>query len=268
MKISFSRLKTCRTKFAAKALAFCLTLPLVAFGTISNSQDAAPPRAVPQYLSFSPYMAYDVSAVPLSLPAVGATIRRNELVATYTIRPLAVVVTKVASIARQRTFPLVVPAGTQLFEVYVDNGSAYCPFWTREQGERNNQCFRDIDGDGTFDGSYATFYPLTGTSLYLGRLAALSGMPKIPYEKKSANEAPSDVWAYRFVRFRGETAEFKPQFGTNRLGFEPVRCNLQAAAPCNLGGHEYQFTKQGDALVVASITPSLTKLRLSSEAYN
>jgi hypothetical protein len=268
MNMFFSCLKTYCARLGANTLLFCLTLSVVAFGTVSKSQDATPPRAVPKYLSFSPYMSYDVSAVPLALPSAGATIRRNDLIATFTIQPLSIVVTKVASIARQTTFPLVVPAGTKLFEVYVDSGSAFCPFWTREQGERNNQCFRDIDGDGTFDGSYSTHYPLTGASLYLGRLAALTGMPKIPYEKQSASDAPTDVWTYRFVRFRGETAEFKPQFGTNRLGFEPVRCNLQREPSCILGGYEFQFTKQGDALVVISVTPKSNQLRLVSEPYN
>jgi hypothetical protein len=237
------------------ALFSVLALSSAAVAQTPPVQTPADAPATPrQGIQIAPFMSYEVVATSPNIPAVGTVIRPNTTVSTYMIAPKTVAVLKTATLRRPRAFPESLPQATQLFQVQVDNGLAYCAFWVPAQGVRNTQCLRDINNDGTFDASYMTYSPLVGTALYIGRMAGLAPMPAVAYDIQPTATFMPEPFSFRFVRVREGFAEFKPQFGANKRGFALVKCNLANATPCALGTNDYVFQEAAGNLTVTSVT--------------
>lgn len=173
-----------------------------------------------------------------------------------------------ASAPRPQVFPQSLPAGTRLFEAQLEDGEAFCAFWADGQGERDTQCFRDIDGDGTFDGSYRTAKPLYGTRLHIGQLALLQPTPKIAYERIVVDDFPTDLLRFRFLRIRNGFAEIRPQFSFARARWNVEKCPLNGDKPCLLGNLSLQLRQSNGDIVVDAVTVTSSDFRLSSLPRN
>jgi hypothetical protein len=238
---------------------------IVGFGPVVAAAQAATPTApaTNQVLQLFPFMSYRVQATPTRLPEVGATIRAGQEVAAFTVKPTRGAILQADSAPRPQVFPQTIASGTRLFETQLEDGTAYCAFWADNQGERDTQCFRDIDGDGTFDGSYRTAKPLYGTRLHIGQLALLQPTRKIGYERIVVEDFPTDVWSYRFIRVRRGYAEFMPQFSFSRSRWQVLKCKLEAGGICVMGNLTLKLREAGGGIIVDDVATSATEFVLA-----
>jgi hypothetical protein len=252
-----------------KRLVSCILLAVVvtAIPCFGNAQSQiAVPAPVPQRIATTPFIVLPVRLFQPSLPDIGTTILPNQQVAGFMMRPQSLVVLKAPTLRNPRAFPSVLSTGTPLFQVQVDDGgAAFCAFWTVGQGERETQCLRDVNSDGTFDAAYTTRNVFRGESLYIGQLTNLAAIAAAPYEALAQSEVAPEPFTYRFLRIRNGAAEFKPQFGSKKKGFAVKSCPLIGSERCILGSYAFEFEAQGAGLKVVSVTPINVDVRLLSE---
>jgi hypothetical protein len=232
-----------------------------------NAQSQIAPAApVLQRIATTPFIVLPVQLFQPSLPDIGTTILPNQQVVGFMMRPQSLVVLKAPTLRNPRAFPSVLSTGTPLFQVQVDDGgAAFCAFWTAAQGERETQCLRDVNTDGTFDAAYTTRKVFRGESLYIGQLTNLAAIAAAPYEALAQSEVAPEPFTYRFLRIRNDAAEFKPQFGSKKKGFAVKSCPLIGSELCILGSYAFAFEVQGAGLKVVSVTPINADVRLLSE---
>jgi hypothetical protein len=125
------------------------------------------------------------------------TVKKNEVVWTSTVRPASVVtlLDGVPKRPRPGGIPAVAP-GTQLFGLTLFNGMAYCPVLPVKSGVPKAQCFRDIDGDGTFDGAYVGNSDGLKGRFLIASVYGLVPIPKRRYEAAAwdpATDAPMSM---------------------------------------------------------------------------
>jgi hypothetical protein len=125
------------------------------------------------------------------------TVKKNDVVWTAKVRPQSVVrlLDGVPKRPRPGGIPAVAP-GTLLFGLKLSNGMAYCPVLPVKSGVPKSQCFRDIDGDGTFDAAYVGNSDGLKGRFLIASVYGLVPIPKRRYEAATwdpATDAPMSM---------------------------------------------------------------------------
>lgn len=97
-----------------------------------------------------------------------------------------------------------IEAGTLLFGVTLSDSVAYCQPIDYEAAVRRVQCYRDIDGNGTFDGTYLSRQRGLDARYLIAFVHALTAAGQIRYEAVSPAELPAAPSAIVLDIHRGE----------------------------------------------------------------
>jgi hypothetical protein len=158
----------------------------------------------------------------------------NEIAWSEHIRPERVV--RTTSVGAERPAPLRaagIPSGAIMYAYALRGGYAYCPLINPDV--RRMQCYRDFDGDGSFDGSYVTFNEHIDSTLLPGGLRGLTGMPHVTYEAASPDEGPVVSGDVIFIGFASGSPRFRIRIEQEWLeGGET--CQLDEGAQCVVYG--------------------------------
>jgi hypothetical protein len=95
-----------------------------------------------------------------------------------------------------------VAAGTVLFGYQLRGGYAYCPRLDYSAARRDVQCFRDLDGDGTFDAGYVTDLRGLDSQVLAAFVHLLQPVRKLRYETVDPEQSfiVESRWLYDGVR--------------------------------------------------------------------
>jgi hypothetical protein len=225
---------------AALAAAFCFSLAAPASAQmVSRSEDGA--------------VRYQLGQ-PVGLEAPVEVSRGDAVWAEY-IRPAHVVRTTTAGADRpgEHRAPGV-PEGSILFAYTLRGGFAYCPLVAPDA--HRVQCYRDFDGDGTFEGSYVTISRHLDAMVFPGGLRGLTGMPRVSYVQANVEDAPVVNGQVVFVGF---------QRGAPRFRIRVEEEFMQDAAPCTLDDNA-QCTVYGVRLRVLALGGDRARIELIGAA--
>jgi hypothetical protein len=244
------------------ALLTAIALPHIAFaqGTASpiqapspNQAPSNPAPAASARIETAPYIALRLNMTNTLVPSEGAIIAPGQIVSTYNVSPRTRAKTLAASTSRIGTFPNILPANALLYQVGLEGIDGYCAVRSPGQGERQSQCFIDVNNDGKFDASYITNRAWHGQSLYWGQASKLASIPPLAFEPVTSGEPVGETFTYFFKRVRNQKAEFQISFGPRNNGLPVLSCALQGS-PCRLGGHVFVFEASGAGVKVISVT--------------
>jgi hypothetical protein len=184
-------------------------------------------------------------AVPLAFDAFApsqdaVTVKPGEAAWTEGVRPA--MAARLLDATQKRARPVVegVPAGTLLFGYRLSTGYAYCPALDVSKPWKNVQCYRDLDGDGTFDGSYATGEKDADNPYFSSFLRALTGTPKYRYERVAGSLLPPAAAQFIFVDMKGGTPRFRLKVGKDKLR-NLIECKTQSVGECDVWGVRLAF---------------------------
>jgi hypothetical protein len=162
------------------------------------------------------------------------------------VRPAMAVRLVDATVKRPRPAVEGVPAGTLLFGYRLSTGYAYCPSLNVEKPWKDVQCYRDLDGDGTFDGGYVTGERDAKNPYFSAFLKGLTSVPKYKYESASGALFPPATASFVFVDMKQGAPRFRVHVGKDPLK-NLFECRLQSDGVCDVLGVRLAFatTDQG-----------------------
>ena len=209
-------------------------------------------------------------AIPLALgEPVGldapATARAGDTVWTDQVRPAqAVRLTQEAPDRRGPGRFEAVPVGSLLYGVSLSGGMAWCQRINLEAAVRRVQCFRDFNGDGTFDGGYVTEHDGLRTQIVPSMLRSLTAVRQTAYEPADAAELDTVEARWVFERWHDGQPEFRMWVEGERLderhACEPYRDQPDA---CVIAGLLLQVSQAGDGGMTAVLLGQAPERRLS-----
>ncbi len=97
-----------------------------------------------------------------------------------------------------------VPAGTLMFGVHLSDSIAYCQPIEYDAAVRRVQCYRDLDGNGTFDGTYLSRQQGLDSRYLIAFVHALTAAGQIRYEQVDPAELPTAPSAIVLDIHRGQ----------------------------------------------------------------
>lgn len=133
-------------------------------------------------------------------------------------------------------------AGTLMFGYNLASGMAYCPPLTIGPGSQRVQCLRDFDGDGTFDGSYATPRRGQESVLLVGQLSGLTPMPKVSYEIVDPSLGPTVPAQMIFRGWQNGQARFRLRVQQEWTRGD-LACEPNAEGVCDVMGVYVRVTR-------------------------
>ena len=221
-----------------------------------------PAAAVPPgtQLLKAPEVTMLVVASPVEAPPVSVPLVEGQRIAHYNVQPAEAIRTKTASTPRRDAFPAIVPADAILFKVQMDSGPGYCLPLQADQGVRRSQCFRDLNDDATLDAAYLTYRIKRGQSLYSGRLAGLSAMPGIGYDRVEAIGLAPEPLTYVLRKTQPNKVELSLNLGDQPFG--SLTCPVNTDQPCRLGNHLVRFGLDANGLTFIQSEPTDEPLSL------
>ena len=141
------------------------------------------------------------------------TVKPNDVAWTEQARPAMAVRLLDASLKRPRPNVDGVPAGTLLFGYRLSTGYAYCPPLDIDKPTRDVQCYRDLDGDGTFDGGYVTGERDADNPYFSSYLRALISVAKYRYEEAPGTLLPPASVSVVFAEMKNGAPRFRIYIG-------------------------------------------------------
>ena len=128
-----------------------------------------------------------------------------------------------------------VPAGTALFGYQLATGVAYCAPIDLTKVNRDVQCVRDLDGDGTFDGSYITSDRGADSRYFSSFLKSLTATKKARYEPaSSADLAPAPARVV-YAGMKNGAPRFNLFIDEDKMD-DPLDCQVQKPGVCDVLG--------------------------------
>jgi hypothetical protein len=184
-------------------------------------------------------------SVPLILDAFAhahatVTVKQGETAWTENVRAEKAV--RLLDAAVERTRPKVdgIPAGTVLFGYRLSTGFAYCAPIDLAKVNRDVQCLRDLDGDGTFDGSYITSDRGADSRYFSSFLKTLIAIPKTRYEPAtSADLAPATARVV-FTGVKNGAPRFNLFIDKDKLD-NTLECRVRQPGVCDVPGVRLAF---------------------------
>lgn len=197
-------------------------------------------------------------SVPVRLDAFApaaatVTVKPNDTAWTEAARPAMAVKLLDASIKRSRPIVEGVPAGTLLFGYRLSTGYAYCPPLDIDRPTRDVQCYRDLDGDGTFDGGYVTGERDADNPYFSSFLKALMAVPKYRYEEAPATLLPPAPVRMVFAEMKNGAPRFRMYVGRDALKGH-VECLPVDADTCDALGVRMSFAPSTDVKGATTFT--------------
>jgi hypothetical protein len=142
----------------------------------------------------------------------------------------------------ERTRPKVggVPAGTVLFGYRLSTGIAFCAPIDLAKVNRDVQCVRDLDGDGTFDGTYITNDRGADSRYFSSFLKSLTATKKARYEPASSADLAPAAARVVFTGLKNGAPRFNVFIDQDKMK-EPFECRVQAPGVCQVLGVRFAY---------------------------
>jgi hypothetical protein len=185
-------------------------------------------------------------SVPLALEPftherATVTVKAGETAWTEAVRPVKVVRLLDAAPPRIRPGNIEgVPAGAVLFGYRLSTGFAYCPQIDTARLNTRVQCFRDLDGDGTFDGGYVTNDTATDTRYFSSFLHGLVSVAKRRYEPAASADLPAAPVRVVYAGLKKGAPRFDLFMETQKMD-DPIDCVIQRPGVCDVMGVRIAF---------------------------
>ena len=139
-----------------------------------------------------------------------------------------------------------VPAGTLMFGVHLSDSIAYCQPIAYDAAVRRVQCYRDLDGNGTFDGTYLSRQQGLDSRYLIAFVHALTAAGQIRYEQVDPAELPTAPSAIVLDVHRGEPMFRRivdEEMLDTRFSCTPID---GAEGECDVMGVRIRLTEAGD----------------------
>jgi len=146
-----------------------------------------------------------------------------------------------------------VPAGTVLFGYQLSTGVAYCQPMDYRSGVSQVQCFRDFDGDGTFDGRYVTLLGNARTSVLATKVHGLEPMAKVRYSPLPTSAGHIIPTAVVYEGRKGEGYRFSTRLERGALSDLQLTCTPGTGDRCKVLGMTLAIRPVGDAISITLI---------------
>jgi hypothetical protein len=168
------------------------------------------------------------------------TVKSGETAWTENVRAEKAV--RLVDAAVERTRPKVsgVPAGTVLFGYQLSTGIAYCAPIDLAKVNKNVQCFRDLDGDNTFDGSYITSDTGADSRYFSSFLKTLIPIPKTRYEAANSADLSPAPARLVFAGMKNGAPRFNLIIDKDKLD-NTLECRVRQAGVCDVLGVRLAF---------------------------
>ena len=184
-------------------------------------------------------------SVPLAFDAFDhahqtVVVKPGETAWTENIRAAKAVRLVDAILERSRPKVEGVPAGTVLFGYRLSTGMAYCAPIDLARVNRDVQCLRDLDGDGTFDGSYITSDRGADSRYFSSFLKSLTGIKKVRYEPASSADLAPAAARVVFAGMKNGAPRFNLFIDNDKID-DPMECRLHQPGVCDVLGVRFAF---------------------------
>mgnify|MGYP007030270910 CR=1 FL=1 len=201
---------------------------------------------------------------PISGLETPKTVKKNDVVWTSKVRPASVVtlLDGVPKRPRPGGIPAVAP-GTQLFGLTLSNGMAYCPVLPVKSGVPKAQCFRDIDGDGTFDGAYVGNSDGLKGRFLIASVYGLVPIPKRRYEPAIWNPANDAMMSMSYVGSEKGVHQFRLELDGQKIP-TPQVCVGNDDDTCSLDQVTLRISETSEGVrieLVSSFDSSRTRVQ-------
>ncbi len=167
-------------------------------------------------------------------------VKQGDTAWTETVR--AAQATRLIDAAVERSRPKVVgvPARTVLFGNQLAPGNADCAPNDLARANRDVQCFRDLDGDGTFDGSYITSDAGADSRYFSSFLKSLTGIPKVRYEAATSADLPPAAGRVVFAGVKNGAPRFNLLIDKDKMQ-NTLECRVREPGVCEVLGVRLAF---------------------------
>lgn len=197
------------------------------------------------------------------------TVKKNEVVWTSKVRPASVVTLLDGVPRRPRPGGIAAVApGAQLFGLTLSNGMAYCPVLPVKSGVPKAQCFRDIDGDGTFDGAYVGNSDGLNGRFLIASVSGLVPIPKRRYEPATWNPANDAMMSMSYVGSEKGLHQFRLELDGQKIPISQF-CVGNDDDTCSLDQVTLRISEASEGVrieLVSSFDSSRTRVQF--ERYN
>jgi hypothetical protein len=167
-------------------------------------------------------------------------VRPGEAAWTEDVRAAKAVRLVEAAVERSRPKVEGVPAGTVLFGYQLSTGLAYCAPIDLAKVNRDVQCLRDFDGDGTFDGSYITNDSGADSRYFSSFLKSLIATKKARYEPASSSDLAPAAARVVYAGMKDSAPRFNLFIDRDKLD-KPLDCKLRQPGVCDVLGVRLAF---------------------------
>ncbi|MEA1943338.1 MAG: hypothetical protein U9P68_13925 [Pseudomonadota bacterium] len=139
-----------------------------------------------------------------------------------------------------------VPADSVLFGVHLSDSIAYCQPIAYEDAVRRVQCYRDLDDNGTFDGTYLSRQRGLDSHYLVAYVHALTAVSQVRYEPVEQPGTLSTTGEVVFDMHRGQPV-FRRRIGEETLDSRSSCSPLpDTPATCDLFGVRMEMEPSGD----------------------
>lgn len=179
------------------------------------------------------------------------TVRAGDVAWREAFRPAHVV--RLVDAAPERKRPGLtagLPAGTLLFAYRLSGGRAYCPVIDYKVAVPKVQCFRDLDGDGTFDAGYVTSLDGPKSQVTAGFVHSLAPMRKLAYAPADARDAPAIEGSFVYKGVRKDRHVFQVRVQDETLD-TLIACEPVSETSCAIFGMVLDVTPKDGAAQIA-----------------
>ncbi|MDP3740232.1 MAG: hypothetical protein Q8R02_22795 [Hyphomonadaceae bacterium] len=168
------------------------------------------------------------------------TVKPGETAWTETVRAAKAVRLVEAAVERSRPKVAGVPAGTVMFGYQLSTGVAYCAPIDTARVNTDVQCLRDLDGDGTFDGSYITSDRGADSRYFSSFLKSLVAIPKTRYEPATSADLPPASARLVFSGMKNGAPRFNIFIERDKSD-KPIDCKIVQPGVCEALGVRLAF---------------------------
>jgi hypothetical protein len=169
------------------------------------------------------------------------TVKPGDTAWTEAVRPTKVVRLVDAAPPRIRPGNIDgVPAGAILFGYRLSTGFAYCPQIDTARPNTRVQCFRDLDGDGTFDGGYVTNDTSADSRYFSSFLQGLVSVAKRRYEPAASADLPPAPVRVVYAGLKKGAPRFNLFMETDKMD-TTLDCVIQHPGVCDVLGVRIAF---------------------------
>ena len=162
-------------------------------------------------------------------------VKPGEAAWTETIRAAKAVRLLEPVVERTRPKVAAVPAGTVLYGYQLSGGMAYCAPIDLTKINRDVQCVRDLDGDGTFDGSYITSDEGADSRYFSSFLKSLTATKKARYEPAAHTDLTPAAARIVYAGMKNGAPRFSLFIDNDKLD-ELFDCEIQKPGVCDILG--------------------------------